>query len=1156
MIKFRNIAQTVRLVMVLCMLAVASFAQVTTGNVRGTVTDQNGAIVPNAKVTLTQKSTNTVATTQSSGDGAFQFNNLLAADDYVVRVEATNFKTLALSDVKVQLNQTTALSAQLTAGGIGETVTVTAGGAELVDTSTQNLSKSFNDRQVVELAQTTTGLGVYNLALIAPNVSSSGGVGVGSGGSVGGQRARNNNFVVDGIDNNDKGVTGPQVYISPETVQEFTLLSNQYSAEFAHSTGGQFIIATKSGGNDYHGTAYLFGRNRNLNASEASAKNNFRERFDNDRFGGNLSGPLPGIFFRTVDGKSPELRTKSDKVFFFTSYERIQTGAAAGAGGISSPTAAGYTRLAAIPGVRTPILNFVRQFLGTASTNDAGTVSVGGVDIPIGNVTFPAPNFSVNKNFVLNIDWTQSSKTQHRFRFNKNVLGAIDTAASLPSFFTTIPTKSVLFSYTNNHQFTSSVSNELRLAFRRNNQTIGVPNIAFPLAGFDQFPNVTIEELGVSIGPDGNAPQFAIENNYQVIDNVTFVFGNHSLKVGGDFRKLISPQSFVQRQRGDYDYNNLSTLLFDRTPDILAERNVGANTYYGDQKLLFAFGQDDWRIRPNLTLNLGLNYAYQQVPVGAKQQSLNSISSVPGFISFGSPKAQKKNFAPRVGFAYSPNFSNSMLGRLFGAQGTTSIRAGFSMAYDVIFDNIYILSSPPQSQQTVDCPGADFRCASDTGFLTGGGIRNVVGPTGTDAAAARSVTTSFIPDQKVPYAISYTGSIQRQFRKDWSIEVRYLGTRGVHLLTQNRINRQNRITATDFVPTFLSAPSAAQLASLPSYGTIRGRNPSFVPAYSAAGFGTASLVGFLSNGNSTYHAGSAVLTHRFTQGFQMSAAYTWSHLIDDTTAEVFATVLSPRRVQDFQNLRADRADSALDRRQRFVVSSLYSLPFFNKSSNHLVRTILGGINFAGTLAFESGEKAVVRSGIDSNQNGDAAGDRTIINTAGGRDTFSKVCAIGLNAQCILINPANGELCPGGICPVGVTGIITNSPGTTSARNGTFGYLALTPTAQYIQAGLGAKATAGRNTLQLPGIRNLDFSVFKNFRVTEGKVIQFRVDMFNALNHPQFTPGSVNGAEATSITQGNAGNINNIQGGAAVFNQASSVYTSHPRVVQMALRFNF
>src|SRR5258708_32485593 len=258
------------LVVLACLVAVS--AQVTTGNVRGTITDPNGAAVSSAKVTITKKSTNTANVTQTTSSGEYQFSNLPAGEDYTVTVEAPNFKTTTLSDVKVQLNQTTDLPAHLALGEIGETVTVTAGGHEAVDTSTQNLSKKFNDRQGVELAQSSTGRGCYNLALIAPNVSSTGGVGVGSGGSVGGQRPRNNNFVVDGIDNNDKAVTGPQVYISPETISEFTLLSNQYSAEFARSTGGQFILATKSGTNDFHGTAYFSGRNRKLNAIDTLNK--------------------------------------------------------------------------------------------------------------------------------------------------------------------------------------------------------------------------------------------------------------------------------------------------------------------------------------------------------------------------------------------------------------------------------------------------------------------------------------------------------------------------------------------------------------------------------------------------------------------------------------------------------------------------------------------------------------------------------------------------------------------------------------------------------------------------------------------------------------------------------------------------------------------
>lgn len=274
------------------------------------------------------------------------------------------------------------------------------------------------------------------------------------------------------------------------------------------------------------------------------------------------------------------------------------------------------------------------------------------------------------------------------------------------------------------------------------------------------------------------------------------------------------------------------------------------------------------------------------------------------------------------------------------------------------------------------------------------------------------------------------------------------------------------------------------------------------------------ITGFLSNGNSSYYGFSTQLTRRFSGGLQATAAYTWSHLIDDSTAEVNSTVLSPRRVQDFQDYSAEKADSALDRRHRFVISGLYELPFFKHGG--WKRALLGGFSFAGTLTFESGEKATVLSGIDSNLNGDAAGDRAIINPNGARGTSSTVPAL------------------------------TNSAGKI------VGYLADNPNAEYIQAGRGAVATAGRNTLPLPGIENLDFSVFKNFALTETMRFQFRVDFYNAFNHPQYIPGSPNIVAPIPTTA--VSNINTV--GSASFNKPDEIFSSNPRVIQLGLRFNF
>jgi carboxypeptidase family protein len=1106
-------------------------AQVTTGTIRGVVKDQSGAVVQGTRAELVSTTNGAMRTTQTSESGEFEFTNLLPGN-YTITIEAANFKSVTLKDVKVELNKTLDIPIELAVGVQTETITVSAAGSELVQTTTTTLSKNFSDRQSVDLAQTGltvligSATGVNNLSLLAPNVASSGGVGVGTGGSVGGQRPRNNSFIVDGIDNNNKVVTGPQVYVTPEAVAEFSLLQNQFSAEYGHSTGGQFITVTKSGTNDFHGRVYEFLQNRRLNALDTLQKNagivrdltagdNANPRYDFNRWGGNLGGPI--------------LR---NKLFFFTSWEQFALGQAASPGGISAPTAAGLAAISSLAGISQTNLSVFKQYVPVAPANNAGTIKVAGVNIPVGTVAFSAANFANQKNFMLNIDYTQSEKTQHRGRFLLNNVSAIDNTANLPSFFTIAPIKGRLFSYTLTHSFTPKVTNETRLAYRRFEQILLSPGISFP--GLDQFPNIGLLDLGINIGPNPFAPQFTIENNYQVIDNVTLLRNNHSLKFGGDFRKLISPQSFVQRARGDYEYNTTDLFLRDIAPDFLGERSVGSSPYYGDQIVFFGFAQDDWRYRSNLTFNLGLAYVYQQEPFGARQQKLNAIASVPGLITFGEPKTQKTNFAPRIGVAWSPGYDSGLLGRVFGGPEKSSIRASFQTAYDVIFDNIPILSLPPQFNQTIDVgqngPGLP---GVSPNFIKNGAIGPNPLPTNTSPADARAATTAWIPDQQVPYSISWSVGWQRQLTRDWAIETRYVGSRGIHLPTQNRLNVRSKVSPGPggFLPTFLNAPPQATIDAMPVTLSQIQTQSNILPAFAAAGF-NGNVITWLPNGSSIYHGGSVQLTRRFTNGFQLSAAYTLSHLIDDSTAEVFTTVLSPRRAQDFRNIQGDRATSALNHTHRFVASGIYDLPYFTHSRNQWLRTFAGGWSVSGTLTFESGEYVTVLSGNDANQNGDAAGDRTIINTSGNPHQASPVVA--------LLRTCPG-FTPGGACTL------------TNAQR-TVGYVATNPNARYIQAGNGALANAGRNTFLSPAIQNLDLSVFKNFAVTETKKIQIGADFFNVFNHPQYVPGAVSTVDP--ITSAAASQYNTIAQGLTNLFVDSHVFSSHPRVIQLRFRFTF
>jgi Carboxypeptidase regulatory-like domain len=1061
--------------------APAIFGQTIDGDVVGTVFDVTGAAVPNARVTLENIATGVKKEANTGGDGTYRFSNV-PVGTYTVAIGALGFGGALVKDVQVELNKPSTVNATLQAAAVKSDVTVVEAPV-LLNTTTAQIGTTYSERAAEDLAiAANAGDAGLNLALLDGGVASSGGVGAGYGPAVGGQRPRSNYFTVEGVDDNRKDVTGPVLVVPNDAVAEFTSLQNQYSAEFGHSGGGQFNTVIKNGGNVLHGSLFEYFQNRYLNAVDQSyARQGFRspQRYDNNRFGGEIGGPI-----------------KKNSLFYYGLFEDNPVGQQGTLSeSIYAPTAAGYQMLNSMPGLSQTNLGVLEKYLAPAPVASYST-TVSGVTIPTGVSPILAPSYYNYYNWLGSIDYTLSSKDQIRGRYLSTRLSQIDTSANLPAFWTPSLTTSDLVSLSEFHTFQSNVLNEVRLAYNRFDGNVPAPNISYP--GVGQFPNISIRtDLGVNIGPDPNAPQANTQNTYQFIDNLSWVKGRHDLKFGFEARDQLAGDTFIQYSRGDYEYQTVNTFLLDQVPDHLVRRSVGSQSYSGDAKGYDAFVNDNWRVSSNFSLNLGVRYEYNGVSQSMKDFALNTAANVPGVIGFFAPQAQKLNFAPRFGFAYSP-----------GHKANTTLRGGFGIGYDPIFDNIGQNVRPPQDTSLItSVPNAP-------NFLANGGISPTPLPSNPTVAQLRALTTGWLPNQLLGYAMNWSLGVQHEFKHDYTLEVRYVGSRGVHLIEQTELNRNSVVTPSLFLPTYLTSPGQAVLNSLPV--TLTQLNALAAQNNPLAQYGfSQSITSYEPLGNSIYNGMASSLKKRMSNHLLLQAAYTWSHMRDDSTAEINTTSLSPRRPQDFGNLQSEWADSALDRRQRATLTWIYETPWFHSSPNGFVRNLLGDYQISGSYIFESPEYVTPQGGYDANLNSDATSDRTIVNSNGVPGTGSGVKAL------------------------------TNSSG------GTVAYLATNPNAQYILAQVGALANAGRNTLPTEPINNWDLTVAKNFIIRERFRLQFRADFLNAFNHPQYTPGYLDNVSPLKDTA-----TNYLVPGNPLFGQWNQVFASNARYIQLGIKLRF
>ncbi|MEQ1765780.1 MAG: TonB-dependent receptor, partial [Pyrinomonadaceae bacterium] len=562
------------------------------------------------------------------------------------------------------------------------------------------------------------------------------------------------------------------------------------------------------------GSIFGYIGSQKLNARSTSEDGTLKNYDKNVRYGGTFGGPLP--IFNFGEG-GPMFNSGKNKLFFFGAYEKFFQEGSSSSGSFTSPTLAGINTLAAQPGVSQYVINLFRNSVALAPTTTS-TRTVLGVPIGFGDVFLPIPAFQGQKSYQFNIDHLPNENNQIRYRYARGRYGAEGAGNGGLSFNNLSLYDTDLFSTNWIHTFGSNLINDLRLSYTRTIQD-------FPLKDptLTDFPNLTVTDLNLLIGPSGNLPQSGYDNNYQVYDSLTFVTGSHTFKGGADFRRYLGGSDFLPRSRGDYFYSSLDVLIRDLAPDVVNIRGVGQGTFVSNNHRFFTFIQDDWKVRSNLAFNLGVRYEYQGLYRDAALQATAAPANIPGVIEFGVPAVDKNNFAPRLGVVWSPHFDN-MIGRfMFGNQGDSSIRANFSRSFFPNFSNFALISLPPTLQGSAEFAGPA------TNFLAQGGSPGAFTPNLTPAFLRANAGSLILP-QIVPYADSIAVSYQRQIGAANGLEIRYLRTRGKSLPVQVQLNSRPVVDAAMVLPTFLTAPTVAQVTALPTITQVIAANPIFAGA--------------------------------------------------------------------------------------------------------------------------------------------------------------------------------------------------------------------------------------------------------------------------------------------------------------------------------------
>lgn len=908
-------------------LAVSSqaFGQSSTGTIVGTVHDAGGAIIPGAQIVVKNTDTGVERTIKSSDQGEFYVPEV-AIGSYSVTASVAGFKTEVRRGITVSVGAAVTVDFALAAGDIQETVDVTADSTQ-IDTTTSTVGGLVNDHVIRELP--LNGRDWLQLATLQPNViqvsaqtrtaSNTAQRGNGLELSIAGTRPTDNMYRIDGLVVNDYANSGPGsalgVNLGVDAIQEFTVLSNTYSAEFGRSGGGVVNAVLKSGANEFHGGGFEFLRN-----SAMDARNFFDgptvPPFRRNQFGGSLGGPI-----------------QHDKTFFFVNYEGLRqylslssnvntlTEAARNGDLVSghvavNPKIVPYLSLFPLP--NGPISGDLGQYLTSVPQIGSENYVVGKIDHTFSDKMSISGSYSFDSTSLTQRD-ALNEKTDATDSRRQNVVVSLQRTISASVLSST--RAGVSRTYADNGVGLTAGANPLLVD----------PSLGFvPGLFMGTFSIPQVQSPG-GVGAD-NSNLFGY-TSVQAYEDVYWTHNRHNIKIGANVERILSNQDRSDTPNGNWSFNSLSDFLTLK-PSLFTGNLPSSDPERGGRQTVFgAYFADDFRVKPNLTLNLGLRYQFASIfnEVNGRLANLINLTDPAPTVGplFGS-NPTSKDFEPRIGFAWDP-----------WKNGKTSIRGGFGI-FDVL-PLAYIVENGIDRTLPFYV-AAQFSKPPASTFPNQ--IIQLVTP-----ATARVVTVEYNPHRA--YVMQYNLNIQRQLTKDLSINVGYVGSTGVH--------EPLRIDDVDVVPPNLVTRTASGQYLFPTTGTVQRINPAF---------GRITATYFA--GHSTYNALMVNLTKRFSHNLTAQVSYRWDRSIDNGDSTFSSSQNSNSVTEPYPyDLNLNRGPSDYDIPQSLVASYMWVIPT-PENWKGFIHAVASGWQWGGIFTYQSGAPFSVTIPNDQARTGTSA----------------------------------------------------------------------------------------------------------------------------------------------------------------------------------------